>query len=81
MILIGYRSLPRVGRGDGDPSKLLGTNIEQIGAHLATHRSYADTHQIFKRFIEDMHQLNLERSSTPVAFGHRTQGGWRGAGR
>jgi hypothetical protein len=41
-----------------DNQKPPATIIEQIGAHLATHRPYADIHQIFGRFTEDMHQLN-----------------------
>jgi hypothetical protein len=34
--------------------KLLGTVIEQIGAHLATHWPYDEIHQIFERFTESM---------------------------
>ena len=49
-----------------DNQKPPATIIEQIGAHLATHRTYADIHQIFERFTEDMHQLNLESFSTPA---------------
>jgi hypothetical protein len=42
------------------------TIIEQIGAHLAMHRPYADIHQIFERFTEDMHQLDADRFYTPA---------------
>lgn len=41
------------------------TIIEQIGAHLERHRPYADIHQIFERFTQDMHQLNLDSFYTP----------------
>jgi hypothetical protein len=40
--------------------------IEQISAHLAAHRPYADIHQIFERFTEDMHQLDTDRFYTPA---------------
>ncbi len=42
------------------------TIIEQIGAHLATHQPYADIHEIFERFTEDMHQLDADRFYSPV---------------
>ena len=42
------------------------TIVEQIGAHLGTHRPYADIHEIFERFTEDMHQLNLDHFYTPA---------------
>jgi hypothetical protein len=42
------------------------TIIEQIGAHLAMNRPYADIHEIFERFTEDMHQLDSDRFYTPA---------------
>lgn len=42
------------------------TIIEQINTHLATHQPYNDIHEIFARFTEDMHQLDLERFYTPA---------------
>ncbi|NVM78971.1 hypothetical protein FHW83_004808 [Duganella sp. SG902] len=42
------------------------TIIEQINAHLEAHRPYADIHEIFARFTEDMHQLDLDRFYTPA---------------
>ena len=49
-----------------DNQKSQETIIEQIGAHLAAHQPYADIHQIFERFTQDMHQLNLDSFSTPA---------------
>ena len=46
--------------------KALETIVEQIGEHLATHRPYADIHEIFERFTEDMHQLTSDRFYTPA---------------
>jgi hypothetical protein len=40
--------------------------IEQIGAHLAKHPPYADIHEIFERFKEDMHQLDTDRFYSPA---------------
>jgi len=40
--------------------------IEQINAHLEKHPPYADIHQIFERFKEDMHQLDTDRFYTPA---------------
>jgi hypothetical protein len=42
------------------------TIIEQITAHLAKHQPYADIQEIFARFTEDMHQLDLDRFYTPA---------------
>ncbi|SDH48963.1 MULTISPECIES: Eco29kI family restriction endonuclease [unclassified Duganella] len=42
------------------------TIIEQISAHLTEHQPYADIHEIFKRFTEDMHQLDSDRFYTPA---------------
>lgn len=46
--------------------KTLETIVEQIGDHLSTHRPYADIHEIFERFTEDMHQLTSDRFYTPA---------------
>src|SRR5471032_1999448 len=40
--------------------------IEQINAHLAKHSPYANIHEIFERFTEDMHQLDTDRFYTPA---------------
>jgi len=40
--------------------------IKQINAHLEKHPPYADIHQIFERFTEDMHQLDTDRFYTPA---------------
>lgn len=46
--------------------KSLETIIEQISAHLAAYQPYADIHEIFERFTEDMHQLDSDRFYTPA---------------
>ena len=61
-------SCPQYGGATAYNQKPPATIVEQIGAgaHLATHRPYADIYQIFERFTEDMHQLNLDSFSTPA---------------
>lgn len=40
--------------------------IQQISMHLTAHKPYADIHEIFERFTEDMHQLESDRFYTPA---------------